>query len=621
MCRFYKKNFCYRMIAAVFLAALCLNGVTPPAGANGAWVGVSPADLQSFFDAVLQEQLDAEHIAGAAAAVVQSGELVFARGYGYADLEAGIPVQADRTLFFIGSDGKLFTWTAVMQLAGQGKLDLHADVNRYLDFEIPAAFDSPITMHHLMTHTAGFEEDFDSLLLDDPEKLIPLREHLVRYLPARVYPPGEVSAYSNYGTALAGYIVERVSGQLFETYLTELLLQPLGMDRSFVGNSLPETFAADLSKGYQYQNGRYLPLDFEWTAAVPCAPVRTTMTDLSRFMIAHLNGGCAGGACILPAGMVDLMHSPQFTHHPQMSGMAYGFLDMEFNGQRVLWHMGESARFITVLALLPEQSMGLVVSYNTPPADGRDILFRFMDEFFPDDRPPLDAAPLTGWETRAELFNGTYIPARSAHTTPEILVRYTSAFPVSIAQGRLSFSGWNFVEVEPGLFRQVDGDRVLAFRRGADGRRWMFVGALAYFQPPWHQTPAFLLALLAGSLLVILTAWISALIAVLRRRPGGRGGVVWWLAGGLGLFHFALLARMAAVLLSLADRYVYHGDIVAIISGLYWLAVPWTLAVLGAAVYAWIRSEWTLAQRVHYSLVALAAAALFWFAWSVNLLG
>jgi hypothetical protein len=473
-----------------------------------------------------------------------------------------------------------------------------------------------------MTHTAGFEEEFNSLLLDDPQKILPLRDHLVRYMPTRVYQPGQIMAYSNYGTALAGYIIERVSGQRFETYLNEHLLTPLGMTHSFVGNALPERFAADLSKGYQYDNGLYEPLDFEWTAAVPCAPVRTTVTDLSRFLIAHLNDGCIDGACILTKEHVDQMHSPQFAHHPKMHSMAYGFLDMTFNNQRVLWHLGESARFVTLLALLPEQNLGLVVSYNTPPADGRAILLRFMDAFFPDNRPPLRAQPLADWETRAKIFNGMYVPARSAHTTAQIAVRYTEAVEVEIVQGRVTFAGWDYVETEPEVFRQVDGDRVLALKQGPDGRRWLLAGPLAYFQVPWYETPILVFPLIGVSLFVFLTAWIAALVIALRRKTYSLAErSAWWFAAGLGLFDAALLGWFFRILLIQADRFVYQQQTVMVISVLSWLTVPFTMAVLVFAVRAWLRREWTAGRRIHYTLIALASAAFVWLLWSLNVLG
>jgi proline iminopeptidase len=579
----------------------------------------TPAAFAAFFDAALPEQLAAEGIAGAAAAVVHKGELVFAQGYGAADVDAGIPVTADRTLFFIGSVGKLLTWSAVMQLVEEGKLDLHVDVNRYLDFALPAAFDQPITLHHLMTHSAGFEEEFNSLFVADEAHLLPLREHLLRFMPARVYAPGAVMAYSNYGTALAGYVVERVAGQPFAAYLTEHLLQPLGMTHSFVGNAAPPALVADLAQGYRRQNGAFIGADFEWAAAAPTAPLRTTATDISRFLAAHLGKGCVDGACILRPETVAAMHATHFTHPLQTDGMAYGFMATTINGERVLWHLGGSPHFVTMLALVPAQELGFVVAYNTPPADdGRAMLFRLMDEFFPATRTTPPAAPLPGADARAALFNGAYAPARSNHTTAQKLIRYLETAPIALEAGRLTFNNWRFVETEPGVMQQVDGDRRLTFYEDAHGQRWFFVGVLAYFQVPWYETLWVVLAGGAGYVLVL-----GSLVAnwALRRKqdtaPSWRAIV---LVAGLGLFSLGLFGWLAAVLLAYGGTLVYPQATVELISRLFWLAAPWTAAVVGYAVAAWLRCAWNVGWRLHYTLAAGFAALFLWFIWQINLL-
>ncbi|HAE59907.1 MAG TPA: hypothetical protein DCG54_10490 [Anaerolineae bacterium] len=610
------SEHCLRLISVLLVLGLCLNG-SSSAQASSARTG---QDFEAFFDAVLAEQLAREHIAGATVAVVQNGELAFAKGYGFADVDASLPVQADRTLFFIGSDGKLFTWTAVMQLVEQGKLELQADINTYLDFEIPTAFGQPITMHHLLTHTAGFEDEAHSLFVENESDLLPLREHLTRYQPVRVYPPGEVMAYSNYGSALAGYIVERVSGQPFASYLTEHILQPLGMNHSFVGNHLPPELAADLSQGYRYQNGRFDSLDFEWTAAIPCAPIRTSAADLGRFMLAHLNEGCVAGNCILRPETVSQMQSLQFNHSQQTDGMAYGIMRMRFNNQIVLWHTGRSPRFVTVLALLPEQNLGLFVSYNTPPADdGRAILFRFLDTFFPVERAPLAEMPLPDWQQRAELFNGNYVPARSNHTTPEIFSRYAKSTEIQIESGRLAFNGWEFAETEPGVFNQVSGDRLLTFKVDENGRRWFFVGILAFFQVPWYETPGFLLAVVGSSLLLCLSflfAWLFC-----RKQVSAPGPFETGLSLGLGLFNLVLFAWLSLSFLQYGSTFVYPQPSVDLISKLYWLSLPWTLMLLVITLRVWLRNSWTIGWRVHYSLLTVSALMFLWLIINLNLFG
>ena len=296
------------LVVAIFLAGVALSSTGASAqGRSGASSDptrpertptVDAGQAEEFFDDLIPEQLREGHVAGATVSVVQNGRPVFAKGYGYADLEQREPVVADETLFYPGSAGKLFTWTAVMQLVEEGKLDLDADVNRYLDLDVPDTHAEPITTSDLMTHTAGFEEEFSALFVAERQDVLPMREFLIRNMPERVYPPGEYFAYSNYGTALAGYIVERVSGMPYEQYVEENVLGPLGMENSSAGQPLPDRLAADLSKGYRY-DGTYDPSDFEWLAATPAAPVRATATDMSRFMLAHLQNGSYDGGRIL----------------------------------------------------------------------------------------------------------------------------------------------------------------------------------------------------------------------------------------------------------------------------------------------------------------------------------
>ena len=155
------------------------------------------------------------------------------------------------TLFRPGSVSKLFTWTAVMQLVEQGKLDLDRDVNAYLDFKIPPAFGKPITLRNCMTHTAGFEEVGKNLFSDDSVHILSNETFVKEWTPERIYPPGQVPAYSNYATALAGYIVQRVSGEPFEDYIDHHIFEPLGMKHA----DLPPAAAG----GHPRRHGAGLP--------------------------------------------------------------------------------------------------------------------------------------------------------------------------------------------------------------------------------------------------------------------------------------------------------------------------------------------------------------------------
>jgi CubicO group peptidase (beta-lactamase class C family) len=253
-----RRMFAYSLapaLSALTLSALTLSALTfavavaDAAAAAPAAHALERTDAESWLDGFMPYALETGDVAGAVVVVVKNGETVLAKGYGYSDVAAHIPVDPEHTLFRPGSTSKLFTWTAVMQLVEQGKLDLDRDVNAYLDFRLPDR-GAPITLRNIMTHTAGFEEKVKDLIADDPARLVPLRTYVAEGIPARIFKAGTTPAYSNYATALAGYIVQRVSGQSFDDYVDAHIFKPLGMTHSSFRQPLPEALAADAAKGY-----------------------------------------------------------------------------------------------------------------------------------------------------------------------------------------------------------------------------------------------------------------------------------------------------------------------------------------------------------------------------------
>ena len=201
-------------------------------------------DLRAWLDGFVPIAIQQGDIAGAVVVVVKNGETVAQVGYGYSDVEAGKPVDPEHTLFRVGSVSKLFTWTAVMQLVEQGKINLDADVNTYLDFKIPAYHGIPVTMRQLMTHRAGFSETARDLLTYGKAPP-PLDVVLKGYVPPRIFAPDQGPGYSNYGAALAGYIVQRVSGEPFDDYIARHIFSPLNMQHASFAQPLPASLAPD----------------------------------------------------------------------------------------------------------------------------------------------------------------------------------------------------------------------------------------------------------------------------------------------------------------------------------------------------------------------------------------
>ncbi|MGH8146764.1 MAG: serine hydrolase domain-containing protein, partial [Rhodanobacteraceae bacterium] len=379
-----------------------------PAGA----AALTPQDVSTFFDALVPYMLKRNDIAGGVISVVKDGHLIFAQGYGHANVAKRTPVIADQTLFRVGSTSKLFTWTAVMQLVAADKIDLDRNINAYLDFKIPSKFGKPITMRDLMTMTPGFAETIHDLMVATPRQLVPLRQYLVDHMPPRIFPPGKVVAYSNYGAALAGYIVQRVSGEPFDTYVENHVLKPLGMTHSTFRQPLPAVLRGDLATGYITATGKTI-VPFEPVQAWPAGSLTSSATDMARFMIMQLQNGQFDGASILPVATAKLMHSHQYSAAPGMNGYDLGFYQENRNGLRIIGHGGDTIAFHSDLHLLLDKDVGIFMSFNSagkaPNGTAESVrteLFRaFLDRYFPYQppvqatvaKPQRDAARVAGW--------------------------------------------------------------------------------------------------------------------------------------------------------------------------------------------------------------------------------
>jgi CubicO group peptidase (beta-lactamase class C family) len=589
------------------------------------------------------------HIAGAAVSVVKDGKLLFAKGYGYADLENKIPVDPERTIFRIGSVGKTFTWTAVMQLVEQGKLDLDADINTYLDFRIPDTFPQPITLKHLLTHTDGFEERWFEWLAKEGDELAPWRDWMISHMPARVRPPGEAAAYSNYGAALAGYIVMRVSGQPYDQYIQEHILNPLGMTHTSAHWPFPPDLRARASTGYEYDGSAFQvcpPLNGQWVT-LPPGGILASAEDVARFMIAHLPQdptAAAGisGPRILKESTLQQMHTTLYTQDPRLLGTAYGFFDFSDNGQRTIGHNGEAEPDNSMLFLVPDQNLGVFVSYNSmggeePASQHLGFQRAFFDHYYPAPaveplQPPADFAE------RAGRFVGTYRLTRSAYTTFEKFMGFFGANTVKVSDAgdgtlllHTPWGDWRFVEVQPLYFRQVDANLGIAFREDDRGRiSHLFADVTpmyAFEKLNWYETPAFNMALLGLCVLLFLSMIPVAAIRAIRDRrlsaapkPALRGArVAYWIMLGICVLNLLFVAGMW---LWGNPKPVYGVSMIfQIVLGLGVLAAVLTAGALVYGVLAWKNSYWGPVTRAYYTLVAVAAVGFVWFLNYWNLLG
>ncbi len=639
-----------RAIAIAFvLAAVWLLGAPSPSSASGpATTALSErpmtaADVEAFLDGLVPLQIEQADIAGAVVTVVRDGRVLFAKGYGFSDVGARTPVSPDQTLFRTGSVTKLFTWTAVMQLVEAGKLDLDADVNAYLDFNIPRPHGVAVTLRHLMTHRAGFQETLKNLGAQRKGS-VDLASYVRNNIPDQIYKPGTTPSYSNYGAALAGYIVERVAGMPFDQYVEDRIFTPLGMTAATLRTPLTPTFADRMSKGYVTASGE--PGAFEVVNGYPAGSQSATGMAMSRFMLAVLNRGELDGKRILKAETVAQMLDTVTAYDPRQSGIGLGFYESTRNGLRILGHGGDTVYFHSDLHLIPEKRLGFFVSYNStgnvtvPPR--APLWSKFLDRYFPVEPKgrPNAALPLAG--LTAKDVAGRYVSSRRAETS---LLRLLAILqqPTVVAQpdGAVlvdSFVGLNgrprvFHPVGDGVFEEKHAQGRLVFIKGEDGviRLLTASAGIAIFERAAPGIDAGLLMMGLGlSVLVVVGNLVGMGGSFLARRH--YGVELGWPVGEL-LLHgsvavasltvLAFVGGVAGVLLVTlgASPWLLDSSIdtpLQILQQIGKAAAASMVIVAGNVVNAWLSPERGLLGRLKETLVLASLLWLLWFAWAMN---
>lgn len=599
-------------------------------------------DLEVWLDGFMTYAQRRGNIAGSVAVVVKDGAILFQKGYGHADVDGQVPVDPERTLFRPGSVSKLFTWTAVMQLVEQGLLDLDTDIDTWLDFRIPARSDGPITLRHLMTHTAGFEESIRALIVTEPDELQSFEDALKVSIPARVYPAGTVPAYSNYGTALAGYIVERVSGLPFDDYVEERIFAPLEMRQSTFRQPLPAHLAADMSKAYTLATAAEKP--FELLGLAPAGSLSTSGSDIARFMIAHLQQGEFGNARILGERTARLMHDTERVNIAPLNPMLLGFFDTSLNGRRVIGHGGNTFWFHSYLRLFIDDGVGLFVSFNTSGDQGsyaaiHTALFeQFSDRYLPGPNPDGEVEADVA-EAQAQAIAGLYLSSRRSRTNLLAvgnLLNQTRVF--ANGDGGITLPGIRGVNraattwrpIGPWLWRdtasrnllaaQVEEGRVVAFAINSSA-------PIMRFEPvPWWQSAAWLLPAAKASLAIValtLLAWPT--LAILRRRHRSQTPAVarrdtrvrvWMWLLSLSVLGLALAFQHTMTMIghNLQWAVPSKDGLIIALRALSLVLLP--VAVIASALHVWsvLRSGRGWPAAVWAVLLWLSFAVLLWIA-------
>ena len=619
--------------------------IAAPLVASGAAHQLTAEDVNAWLDGYMPYALHSGDIAGAVVTVVKDGQVIAGRGYGYSDIARRRPVDPKLTLFRPGSVSKLVTWTAVMQQVEAGKIDLDADVNRYLDFTIPPRNGRPITMRQIMTHTAGFEEANKGLITYDAKDIVPIGAYLKRHVPARIFDAGTTPAYSNWATTLAAYVVERVSGMSFDDYVDRRIFRPLDMRTATFRQPLPARLRPLIATGYPRASEP--AKGFEYVVAAPAGSLSASGLDMAKFMIAHLENGRG----ILRPDTAALMHdSPLEKVNPRslippLNRMELGFFETNANGREVIGHLGDTNQMHTSLHLFPAEHVGFYVSFNSPGREGavgvlRSQVFQdFADRYFPSTVRDGRVDAKTAAE-HARAMTGQWQVSRGSLTNFINILNFIGQVEVTTdGDGKLVVPALKtpgggvkqWVEIAPYVWRDRYGqDRLAA--QVVDGRpvRWSFdliAPFMVYDRVPAWRSAAWLKPALYASLAVLLLTilyWPASWYV--RRRH----------QAPTAMTGMSLRAARAARAMALASLIVLGGW-VWLISAVFGDGAPGDavlllLEIAGCIVFvgavgiaAWNLREafrdgrpWT--RKLWAVLLLLATLTVLWTVWSYSLL-
>ena len=592
-------------------------------------------DLEPFIDGFIEAQFSAYDLVGVTLSVVQDGTVILAKGYGHADLEKKLLVDPQKTLFRPGSVSKLLTWTAVMQQIERGTLDLDTDVNTYLkNFQIPATFEAPITIRHLLTHTPGFEDGpLVGLFVGSEENLEPLAKTLVEKRPARMWEPGKRISYSNYGTALAGHIVSLVSGKPFDEYIQDEIFTPLGMTYATFIEPLPAPLAPHMSKAYAPGLTTFEEQGFEFLHHFgPAGGLSASADSMARFMMAHLANGELDGQRILQPQSAREMRRQLFSADQNMPGVTYGFWEMPGTNTPVIGHGGDTIYFHSQLILLPERNIGIFISYNTP--DGAkaatDFANALRDKYFatpayePIDRPE-------GSSDRIAKVVGNYRPIRRSYTKIDKIASF-GAMPVlaSKEEGRIDIVGFqrlHMQEVEPFVFKEVNGRTTVVFERDEAGQvTHLHISSLPMIplEKLSTQDDTSLHMMIIG--LMLITSFFTLYNTLSKPREVFAHGTEPALAS-LTLMLLALTSivfafAIATVIVNNLSTLIFgYPPSLRIVLALPVIAIALTVLASVFAVRSWQVPYWTALQRIRYLALAILSFAFIWTLNYWNLIG
>jgi len=602
--------------------------------------------VENLSDSIFNAAIEKGHLVGASVAIYAKDNVDFIQQYGLANISENVPVDAE-TLFQVGSIGKIFTAIAVMQLVEKSELDMDTDIQEYLgkNLTIDPSFTKPITLSHLLSHSAGFNEQIIGYGARSKEEIQPLGEHLKHRFPKRYTEPGLEISYSNYGYALAGYLVELASGQSFTDYISANILKPLGMIHSHYNmaghNNKPAS--GNMATGYSIDSEGPKALDTFYRNPIPAGGLYSTAGDMLRFMKLFVGDSILRNSLVSQHSIQE-MYKQVISNHPSLNGYGIGFEIQNFNGIKAFSKGGAIPGFRSIMILYPGLDMGLFATVNT----NDDLVLEEFVESFNSKFLPNDAAikNMDYYSLDIDRFTGSYRENRYNRRTIEnvLALQYMNlwsgeddtlkAYQDGAVQRYHSINDLVFQNVEDPsrlmVFESEDGGRIISMSRSNKMAGTMV--PVKYEKLKWYDTPIISNELIGIPPLIIISyiflPGFWGIVWVKRRRNKryfqNKMLPSFAHASALGF----LMVSMTWIITFLMPFMGNRSDLVfgmlpeiARYNFLIFLLPVLMVPLLISTVGLWRNSHGIVVARIYYSVFTLSALALVLFLYRWNFIG
>jgi CubicO group peptidase (beta-lactamase class C family) len=605
---------------ATIIFTLCTIGLV-----QGQTPNFDSLKVSSFVDSLFKKGVNEGYIPGGIIGIVHQNQTVIANAYGYANIENKISVDFNSTRFQLGSVGKLFTAIAVLKEVEKGRLSLDLDVNTYLkEFKVDNFKNQPITLRHLLTHSAGLNERLIGYAARSKNDLTPLGEHLKDRMPKTYTAPGTAVSYSNYGFGLAGHLVELSSGKGFVDYINDEIFQQLGM--SSATYELPNENERGFAIGYDL-NEQFDKVKPFSRHVIPAGSVAATGADLIKFLKAILNEERR----LLSLESFELLKTEQFTMHSLLTGNAFGIEMQNFNGHTGAGKAGVIPGFLAYITYLPQYEFGMFTAVNTQTDNFLEhFTAAFTDQFLPE--KTVFKTPVVNVELAK--FTGVYRVNRyNRNTVEDVFELVAGTFKIgSVADSALwcyhNGKVQYYKPIEPLVFQNTEmPNSYMVFKQGENGKvSQVFRNEIAaginvpsvYEKLPWYDTVNFIneyygfIPIFVFTFLLAPFYWLMIWLIRRKKESFMEGKTLQKSSKIIALL--LSLAFVAHLLFSLIPLFragigIMYGipNSIQIVQGFTFL-LPVLLVILMYRTFKiWIKKESRLATRIYYSLFTVCA--------------